>query len=133
MPKVYWLKENCLFVQVDDKAIILDIEERTHYLPNPTAAFILQFMVAERGIGHNDLKRKLIDHYGISDQEASAAIETVLNKTTEGNRPLIKRMDGHIPPIHEYDHPIGGWKNPRIDPHGTRTKLGNIVIQRLVY
>ncbi len=138
-PTIYWLKENLLFVQIEDKSIILDIEERTHYLPNETAAFILQFMVAERGVGHDDLVNKLTAAYGISAVEAENAIKVILgSKSAKNHVSLVKKAVGTIPVIEKFHEPRPlekkpAWKTPEIGPSGTVTCVGPIVIQKLSY
>ncbi len=77
--KVYWLKPNLLFVKIKDddgttKSILVDLEDIAHYRPNPCAEFLLEFLTADHGIRHSDLKAKLQKKYIINDNDADKAI-----------------------------------------------------------
>jgi len=140
MADVYWLKTNCLFVQIEEdgvlRSVILDLEENTHYRPTENAAFILCLMASDQGIKKSDLINKLKQKYqNITDQDIENAITTILSKRTGASmnkEPVVLTKDVTVgPPDVAFDVGVRkDWRTlpaPDIKPHGTVCTIGKVI------
>lgn len=146
--RVVWLKENVLFINLDEKIILVDTNQRIHYTPNPSAAFILKFLVNDSSVHFSDLLSALMTEYNIPIDQARPALHNALNdfdsKKIIGHREVLGNVPvdllgeesqalaalGQSPPLAPTQE---GYPEASLVQGGTLISLGRVAIVKNVY
>jgi hypothetical protein len=142
-----WLKENVFFIQLDDRAVLLDTNRRSHFTPNESAAFLLRLLVNDGGVHFNDLVHAIMEHYAMGEDQARSellsALESFESLQVLGWQevkeytavPLLaleaeefaKRGEKPPPPALE------SWAEARLVQGGTLLSMGRVPFVKSVY
>lgn len=144
--KLYWLKEGCLFVQLDDDgnnflSVVVDTNNRLHYTPtNDTAAYLLQLLVNSQGIHEDDLKTNVLAQYNLTDAQADANVSAFLQDLDVKNLLSSKPSQARSPGVKEAarwtakkNWPDAARERTEVVAGGTLISLGRVPIVKNVY
>lgn len=135
--RVVWLKENVLFIHLDDKKILVDTNMRIHYTPSETAAFLLNHLVNDSAIHHDVLKKKLIETFNLTDEEAKTALHNTLNYFDSDRKILGEKLSTEIVPVDlPAAEPAGEriqWTDAELVQGGTLITFGRVNFVKNVY
>jgi len=128
------IHKDCIFVRLDDKAVVLDHRRRTHFTPqNDSACIVLDLLSRnagkDKGASFEDLRDQLVQTFQVTVPQAETDLNAFLDDL-EGFG-LIEDRPGsdHIPPDPYYPPrpPAPGASRGRIVAGGTVITLGYVI------
>jgi hypothetical protein len=130
--KKLWLNMNVLFVETEKEAILIDLNNRTHYYPNETASIMLNLLTSDgKGPIHfDDVKKHLMTKYKLKIDDAEKAVDAFCDHLKKNDLlgcaaadvPATGTIDAHI-----QKKKVGSWANPTV-PRGVNSGVIGYVI-----
>jgi hypothetical protein len=133
------LQKDCIYVQLDDKSVVFNHKQRSHFTPQNEAAFMMLDLLSKnagkdehgndkhKGTNFDDLINQLLQTYQIQRPDAEVALNAFLDEMDGFG--LLEETPGAdpVPPdLHHYPPHAG---NPRghIVEGGTVITVGYVI------
>jgi len=139
-----WLADNILFIWIDDKALLIDLNNDIHYTPNESARMLLDVLVGQKEKGRgkpwkkahfNDLIKHVTAIYNMKDPDAESAIREFLAKPPEdgglkgfvmsGPPPATAATEEVMKFYMDKKPTMGKWESPEVATGGSGASLGS--------